>query len=90
MEQAKKRGIRVRGYVSVVVGCPFEGKVDGERVREISKRLVEMGCYEVCLADTIGVGTPSHWRDLLDVVRKDVAVEMMGVSSKLGSMNDVS
>lgn len=73
-------GFRVRGYVSVVIGCPLEGRVGGEKVREVAKELVEMGCYEVSLGDTIGVGTPDAWRGLVESVGKSVEVKMMAVS----------
>lgn len=56
---AKERGIRVRGYVSCVAGCPYQGAVRPEKVAEVSTKLYEMGCYEISLGDTIGVGTPN-------------------------------
>jgi hydroxymethylglutaryl-CoA lyase len=56
---AKEHGIRVRGYVSCVAGCPYQGAVRAEKVAEVSARLYEMGCYEISLGDTIGVGTPN-------------------------------
>lgn len=59
MDAAKKDEIKVRGYVSVVMGCPYEGKVDPRQVREVSEELYKMGCYEISLGDTIGVGTPA-------------------------------
>jgi hydroxymethylglutaryl-CoA lyase len=58
-------GIRVRGYVSTIWGCPYEGKVDPKRGLAIAHRLVELGCYQVSLGDTIGVGTPLQTRDLV-------------------------
>ncbi|EST07945.1 Pyruvate carboxyltransferase [Kalmanozyma brasiliensis GHG001] len=57
--KAKAMGLKVRGYVSVVAGCPYEGAVDPEAVGRVSKALKDMGCYEVSLGDTIGAGTPS-------------------------------
>lgn len=57
--KAKGMGLKVRGYVSVVAGCPYEGAVDPEAVGRVSKALKDMGCYEVSLGDTIGAGTPS-------------------------------
>lgn len=56
---AKERGIRVRGYVSCVAGCPYQGVVRPEKVAEVATKLYEMGCYEISLGDTIGVGTPN-------------------------------
>ena len=55
-QQAKKNGILVRGYVSCVVDCPYEGYIKPASVGKIVERLLEMGCYEVSLGDTIGVG----------------------------------
>ena len=55
---AKARGLRVRGYVSCVLGCPYQGAVAPDRVAEVAKALYDMGCYEVSLGDTIGTGTP--------------------------------
>ena len=55
---AKEHNIAVRGYVSCVMGCPYDGEVEPEQVNNVSKRLIEMGCYQVSLGDTIGAGTP--------------------------------
>ncbi len=62
---ARDRGIGVRGYVSTAWGCPYEGRVDPARVIAIAERLLAMGCGQVSLGDTIGVGTPGQTRDLL-------------------------
>ena len=56
--RARAEGIRVRGYVSTAFGCPYEGEVPPEKVLEVSARLLDLGCYEVSIGDTIGVGTP--------------------------------
>jgi isopropylmalate/homocitrate/citramalate synthase len=56
--KARAEGIRVRGYVSTAFGCPYEGEVAPEKVLEVSARLLDLGCYEVSVGDTIGVGTP--------------------------------
>jgi hydroxymethylglutaryl-CoA lyase len=58
-------GLRVRGYVSTAWGCPYEGAVDPRRVAEIAERLLGMGCWQVSLGDTIGVGTPDQTRDIV-------------------------
>ena len=58
--------MRVRGYVSTVWGCPYEGDVDPKRVVAIAKKLLEMGCYQVSLGDTIGVGTPRQTARILE------------------------
>ena len=57
--RAISSGLKVRGYISVVAGCPYEGKVDAEAVGRVSKALLDMGCYEISLGDTIGAGTPT-------------------------------
>ena len=59
-EAAKERGIPVRGYVSMVLGCPYQGKVPTSDVARLSEKLVELGCREISLGDTIGVGTPDQ------------------------------
>lgn len=68
MEAARLHGIRVRGYVSCVLGCPYEGNVTPAQVAAVSNELIAMGCYEISLGDTIGVGTPNNTRQLFDVV----------------------
>jgi hydroxymethylglutaryl-CoA lyase len=65
MEQAASRGIAVRGYVSCVLGCPYEGAVAPEAVLAVTRTLLDLGCYEVSLGDTIGVGTPGSMQRLL-------------------------
>ncbi len=72
MEAAKANGISVRGYVSCVLGCPYEGDIAPEQVAAISRELLAMGCYEVSLGDTIGVGTASKTRQLFEVVGRDI------------------
>jgi len=76
---ALDQGLRVRGYVSVVVMCPFSGKVDYRRVREVAKELLDMGCYEVSLGDTVGKGTPATIAEMLEEVKKAVPVEKLAV-----------
>jgi hydroxymethylglutaryl-CoA lyase len=66
--RAKADGIKVRGYVSCVLGCPFDGEVKPQAVVDVAKALWELGCYEVSLGDTIGVGTPVKARHLLRAV----------------------
>lgn len=68
MEAARSHGVRVRGYVSCVLGCPYEGKVSAEQVAPVAKALHDMGCYEVSLGDTIGTGTAGDTRRLFEVV----------------------
>jgi hydroxymethylglutaryl-CoA lyase len=64
--KALEAGLKVRGYISVVAVCPFEGKVSPKKVKEISNKLLEMGCYEVSLGDTVGSASPSMMLDVLD------------------------
>lgn len=65
IEQAKSDGIAVRAYVSCVLGCPYEGKISSQKVIEVSQALLDLGCYEVSLGDTIGIGTPAQTKTLL-------------------------
>ena len=78
MVAAKAQGIRVRGYVSCVVGCPYEGDVNPRVVADLASRLYEAGCYEVSLGDTIGVGTPLKIRRMIDAVARRVPVDKLG------------
>lgn len=78
-EQALAQGLRVRGYVSCVLGCPYEGKVDPKTVADVSRELKAMGCYEVSLGDTIGTGTPEEARRMIEAVAAFVPIEEIGV-----------
>lgn len=77
MSAAAQAGLRVRGYVSTVVGCPYEGDIKPAQVATVAKALLDMGCYEISLGDTIGVGTPLKVKRLLDAVRQQVPVEQL-------------
>jgi hydroxymethylglutaryl-CoA lyase len=68
MTRARSDGIKVRGYVSCVLGCPYEGEIKPEAVVHVAKTLWDLGCYEISLGDTIGVGTPLKSRQLLRAV----------------------
>lgn len=68
MEAAKQHDVRVRGYVSCVLGCPYDGSVPPEQVASVARELYNMGCYEVSLGDTIGAGTAGDTRRLIEVV----------------------
>ncbi len=76
-EAAKARGIRVRGYVSCVIACPYEGPIAPSAVADVSKALFDRGAYEVSLGDTIGVGTPASVERMLDAVVRVVPVEKL-------------
>jgi hydroxymethylglutaryl-CoA lyase len=65
---ADARNVKVRGYVSCVMGCPYEGEISPQKVANVTKALLDMGCYEVSLGDTIGVGTPASTKRMLDAV----------------------
>jgi len=67
-ERAHADGVAVRGYVSTVFACPFNGPVEPEAVRDVVERLFDLGCYEVSLGDTIGVATPGEVRALIEVL----------------------
>ncbi|HDS1744789.1 MULTISPECIES: hydroxymethylglutaryl-CoA lyase [Pseudomonas] len=77
MQAARSHGVRVRGYVSCVLGCPYEGRVSAEQVAPVAKALHDMGCYEVSLGDTIGTGTAGDTRRLFEVVSAHVPREQL-------------
>jgi len=77
--RAKALNIPVRGYVSCVLGCPYEGKIAAHNVALVTERLYQNGCYEISLGDTIGVGTPDQTNKLLDQVSKVVPMEKLAV-----------
>ncbi len=79
MEEAKKHGIKVRGYVSCVLGCPYEGEIQPAAVVKVAKALYDMGCYEVSLGDTIGTGTPVKTRAMLQAVKKEIPAAALAV-----------
>ncbi|OVE47861.1 hydroxymethylglutaryl-CoA lyase [Chromobacterium violaceum] len=66
--RALDAGVKVRGYVSCVVGCPYEGRIAPQKVADVARALADLGCYEISLGDTIGVGTPASVREMLDAV----------------------
>ena len=77
MAAARTAGVRVRGYVSCVLGCPYEGDIRPEAVADVAATLFAMGCYEVSLGDTIGAGTPGKTRRMLDAVARRVPVDKL-------------
>jgi hydroxymethylglutaryl-CoA lyase len=78
-DPARARGMRIRGYISCVLGCPYEGAVAEDTVIEIAEALLDLGCYEVSLGDTIGIGTPLAARRLLWAVAGECGVERLAV-----------
>ncbi|XP_032351349.1 hydroxymethylglutaryl-CoA lyase, mitochondrial isoform X2 [Camelus ferus] len=79
LKAAQAASIPVRGYISCVLGCPYEGKISPAKVAEVAKKLYSMGCYEISLGDTIGVGTPGIMRDMLSAVMHEVPVAALAV-----------
>ncbi|MBK3778012.1 hydroxymethylglutaryl-CoA lyase [Azospirillum sp. YIM DDC1] len=79
LEQAKARGVPVRGYVSCVLGCPYEGEIAPAAVAEVAGRLLDMGCYEVSLGDTIGTGTPAKAQAMIAAVAERVPMDRIAV-----------
>ena len=79
LARAKADGVKVRGYVSTVLGCPYQGEVPLSDVVRVARRLHELGCYEVSLGDTIGVGTPAKARAMLHAVAQDVPMTALAV-----------
>ncbi|MBI1244492.1 MAG: hydroxymethylglutaryl-CoA lyase [Alphaproteobacteria bacterium] len=76
---ALKHGMRVRGYISCVLGCPYEGEIAPTAVADVSAHLLAMGCYEISLGDTIGVGTPAKAQAMVDAVAARVPREKLAV-----------
>ena len=76
---ARQAGIRVRGYVSTLWGCPYEGRVDPKRGIAIAHRLIELGCYQVSLGDTIGVGTPLQTREIVRLFLAEFRPEQLAM-----------
>ena len=79
LERARADGVQVRGYVSTVLGCPYQGEVPLADVVRVARALHAMGCYEVSLGDTIGVGTPAKARDMLRVVASEVPMPALAI-----------
>jgi hydroxymethylglutaryl-CoA lyase len=79
VEMAMQYGIKVRGYLSCVAGCPYEGQIAVSQVAAITRTLLALGCYEVSLGDTIGVGTPMRIHQLLDTLAGTVPTEQLAV-----------
>ena len=79
LERAAADGVRVRGYVSTVLGCPYQGEVPVADVVRVSRTLHGMGCYEVSLGDTIGIGTPGKARAMLKAVAGEVPMQALAI-----------
>src|ERR1700738_1384265 len=79
MERAKADGVKVRGYVSCVLGCPFVGEIKPKSVADVAKTLWDLGCYEISLGDTIGVGTPLKAKEMLRAVAARVPAKNLAM-----------
>eukprot|EP00045_Choanoeca_perplexa_P003659 m.32526 g.32526 ORF g.32526 m.32526 type:complete len:369 (-) comp12158_c0_seq1:105-1211(-) len=79
VDAAKQDGVKVRGYVSCVIACPYDGPSDPAVVARVAQKLYDMGCYEISLGDTIGVGTPGSMAQMLDAVSEKVPKEALAV-----------
>ncbi|XP_067421586.1 3-hydroxymethyl-3-methylglutaryl-CoA lyase, cytoplasmic isoform X6 [Emydura macquarii macquarii] len=78
-KSARNMNIPVRGYVSCALGCPYEGNIIPAKVANVSKQLYSMGCYEISLGDTIGVGTPGSMKKMLEAVMKEIPLSALAV-----------
>lgn len=79
MALAAEHDIAVRGYISTVIGCPYEGAIQPEAVARVARELVELGCHEISLGDTIGVGTPLKARRMLEAVAAEAPMDKLAV-----------
>lgn len=77
IEAARKHEIPVRGYVSTVLGCPYQGDITPGQVATVARELFDMGCYEISLGDTIGTGTPLKAKQMLEAVAREVPIERL-------------
>jgi hydroxymethylglutaryl-CoA lyase len=73
-DAARQAGIKVRGYISCVLGCPYEGEIAPAQVAEVARALHDMGCYEISLGDTIGVGTPGKTQAMIEACAREVPI----------------
>jgi len=79
LDQARADGVAVRGYVSTVLGCPYQGDVPVADVVRVARRMHDLGCYEISLGDTIGIGTPMKAREMLRAVAEAVPMSALAV-----------
>jgi len=85
VEQARRDGVPVRGYISCVVDCPYDGPTSPAGVADVAEKLLNLGCYEISLGDTIGTGTPERIKAMLDAV-----LERVPVASLAGHFHDTN
>ncbi len=79
LDLAGARSVAVRGYVSCALGCPYEGKVATDAVVSLSRQLAQIGCYEIAISDTIGIGTPRQAREIVRAVAGEIGIGMLAV-----------
>jgi hydroxymethylglutaryl-CoA lyase len=79
LARAKADGVRVRGYISCVLGCPFDGEIKPKAVADLARTLADLGCYEISLGDTIGVGTPLKAKQMLRAVAAEVPADRLAM-----------
>ncbi len=79
VEKAASFGMRVRGYISCVLGCPYEGEIAPKKVASLARDLTAMGCHEISLGDTIGVGTPLRAKRLIEAVARDTPIDRLAL-----------
>lgn len=79
LEAAQKNSVRVRGYISCVLGCPYQGEVPLENVVNLAEKMSKMGCYEISLGDTIGIGTPLQAKKMVETVAEKVPVSNLAL-----------
>jgi len=78
-EAAKRAGMRIRGYISCAVDCPYEGHVEPRMVAKVAKELLDLGCYEISLGDTIGTGTPARIVKMIEASAKKVPLKRLAI-----------
>jgi hydroxymethylglutaryl-CoA lyase len=78
-QEAASRGMRVRAYVSTAFGCPFEGRIEADKVAGVARQLLDMGVFEVSISDTIGVAHPAQVRAVVEAVLKDVPLDRIAL-----------
>ena len=79
VKTALHQGIRIRGYISCVMGCPYEGNISSNTVIETAIKLIDLGCYEISLGDTIGTGTPLQTFELMEKIQKNIPRQQLAV-----------
>lgn len=79
VKQAHRQGLKVRGYVSCVMGCPYEGAIEANTVVNIARQLIDLGCYEISLGDTIGTGSPLMTQRIIESLAKNIDINQLAV-----------